>query len=187
MLPSSKVGIFPAFFINPDFEPMQTSPLEQRIEAMLAPSLEAAGYGVVQVQMGEGARKRKSLILLAERTDGKPMGVDDCTAVSRTASMLLDVEDPITNAYDLEVSSPGMERPLTKPEDFTRFTGKTAKVECMRPIEGRKRFHGVLKGADGEEALIEVDGGLCRLAFSNIRKAALAPTDEDYAEVLKHK
>jgi ribosome maturation factor RimP len=116
---------------------------------------------------------------MAERHDGSGMGVEDCAALSRHISAILDVEDPIEGAYTLEVSSPGIDRPLTRPKDFERFAGHLAKIETRRPIEGRKRFQGRLVGRAGEEVVVAMEeGGEARLPMTEISKAKLVLTDE---------
>ena len=166
---------------------MHLTPLEQRIHAALAPSLGAMGYGLVLVSLDGGAG-RKTLRILAERTDGRGMSVADCEAVSHRASALLDVDDPIETAYDLEVSSPGMDRPLTSPGDFRRFQGRQVKVETQLAVDGRKRFKGAIGQVKGDtEFTLEMPEGPVVLAFENIRSAKLAPTDEDYKNALKQR
>src|SRR4051812_17473343 len=98
----------------------------QKITDTIEPSLQAMGYAVVLIKLGEGGR-RKTLSIMAERADEKAMGFDDCAEISRTVSALLDVEDPIQGAYDLEVCSPGIDRPLTRLDDFKRYEGYEAK------------------------------------------------------------
>src|SRR5579872_4119694 len=98
-----------------------------KVEDLLTPALDALGYGIVRVQFNSG--RRPTLQVMAERRDGAAMSVEDCAQISRAASALLDVEDPIPGAYDLEVSSPGIDRPLTRLEHFARFAGFEAKVE----------------------------------------------------------
>lgn len=115
------------------------------------------------------------------------MGVDDCTEISRTASALLDVEDPIAGPYDLEVSSPGLDRPLTKLSDFERFAGHEAKCETLLPLDGRRRFRGVLQGVDKDNILLAMPEGKARIPFSAIRTAKLVLTDELAAQALKKK
>src|SRR5258708_25130091 len=115
-----------------------------KVEDLLAPVLEALGYGIVRVQLHSG--RRATLQIMAERRDGAAMSVDDCAQISRAASALLDVEDPITGAYDLEVSSPGIDRPLTRLQDFERFAGFEAKLETDRLLDGRRRFRGRILG-----------------------------------------
>lgn len=157
----------------------------QKITQAIAPSLEAMGYGLVMVKLAEGSRRR-ALIVMAERTDNKAMSFDDCTEISRTVSALLDVEDPIQGAYDLEVCSPGIDRPLTRAKDFERFAGYEAKCETMIPVDGRKRFRGVIKGIkDGLVTLSLPEGGDASIPFQNIRTAKLVLTDALVAEAMK--
>ena len=118
------------------------------VERLIAPSLNAAGYEIVRVAFVGGPNG--ALQIMIERSDRRPLSVDDCVDVSRTVSALLDVEDSIAGPYTLEVSSPGIDRPLTRPEDFTRFAGFEAKLETRAPIDGRKRFRGRLLGLEGD-------------------------------------
>lgn len=146
------------------------------IAPIIEPSLEAMGYRVVRIAF-LGAR-RATLQIMAERFDDAPMTVDDCTRISRSVSALLDVADPIDDAYMLEVSSPGLDRPLTRPEDYERFAGFEARVELTRPIEGRRRFRGRIgELADGTVRIIE-PAGEYRLPLEQIDKAKLVMTDE---------
>ncbi len=158
----------------------------RKITQSLEPSLEALGYTLVLVRLTDAGR-RKTLSVMAERRDGRPMGVDDCTEISRTASALLDVEDPIAGPYDLEVSSPGLDRPLTKLSDFERFAGHEAKCETLLPLDGRRRFRGVLQGVDKDNILLAMPEGKARIPFSAIRTAKLVLTDELAAQALKKK
>jgi ribosome maturation factor RimP len=148
-----------------------------RIEVLLAPALEALGYGIVRVQFNSG--RKATLQIMAERTDGIAMTVDDCATISRAASALLDVEDPIPGAYELEVSSPGIDRPLTRRQDFERFAGFEAKLETDRLLDGRKRFKGRLLGVD-PDGVIRVRDGDAEYAvpFEAVTKAKLVLTDE---------
>ena len=118
------------------------------IEALIAPGLEAMGYEIVRVQLSG----KQSLVLqiMAERADGTPVIVDDCAAISRAVSAILDVEDPIERAYTLEVSSTGIDRPLTRLADFQRFADFEARVEMHEPIDGQRRFTGRLAGLRDE-------------------------------------
>jgi ribosome maturation factor RimP len=122
----------------------------QRIERLIEPALAAMGYELVRVAM-QGGDSRPTLQVMAERKDGAAMSVDDCADISRTISALLDVEDPIASAYTLEVSSPGIDRPLVKRADFERFAGFEARIETVQPVAGRKRFRGRLMGVAGED------------------------------------
>ncbi len=120
----------------------------QTIERLITPTLDALGYELVRVQIAGGIRK--TLQVMAEPKTGRHMSLEDCAELSRAISAVLDVEDPISDAYSLEVSSPGIDRPLTRPKDFQRFAGHVAKVETTEPVDGRKRFKGKLLGlADG--------------------------------------
>jgi len=115
---------------------------------------------------------------MAERMDGVPMTVDDCAAISRTASAVLDVEDPLAGSYTLEVSSPGIDRPLVRPKDFERFAGREVKAETGAPIDGRRRFRGRLLGIDGAMVRIALPEGTVTLPYDAIHKAHLVMTNE---------
>jgi ribosome maturation factor RimP len=147
-----------------------------KIEAMIAPSLEAMGYRVVRVAVTGG--RRATLQIMAERADEQAMRVEDCTEISRMVSALLDVADPIAGAYLLEVSSPGIDRPLVRREDFARFTGFEAKVELNAPIDGRKRFRGRLLGVEGDQLRLLVDAAPVALPITAVSRAKLVLTDE---------
>ncbi|MFS2011448.1 ribosome maturation factor RimP [Azospirillum oryzae] len=147
-----------------------------RIEQIITPSVEAMGYEVVRVQISGG--QRAILQIMAERADGAPMTVEDCADISRSVSALLDVEDPIREAYTLEVSSPGIDRPLTRLKDFERFAGFEARLESRMAIDGRKRFKGMLKGVEDGLVCIDTEQGAARLEFDNILRAKLVLTDE---------
>jgi ribosome maturation factor RimP len=149
----------------------------EKITRALEPSLAALGYTLVLVKLGDGSG-RKTLTLMTERTDEVPMGIEDCTTVSRTASALLDVEDPIATAYDLEVCSPGIDRPLTRPKDFERYAGYEAKCETIFPVEGRKRFRGRIKGIEDGTILLTMPDGEAKIPFTTLRTAKLVLTDE---------
>lgn len=147
------------------------------IEAMIAPSIEALGYRVVRVAFTGG--RRPTLQIMAERLDQAAMTVEDCAAVSHAVSALLDVADPIDAAYQLEVSSPGIDRPLVKREDFERFAGCEAKIELAQPRDGRRRFRGRLLGLDGDAAKLAVgEDELLLLPLAEITRARLVLTDE---------
>jgi ribosome maturation factor RimP len=147
-----------------------------KIEAMIAPSLAAMGYRVVRVAVTGG--RRATLQIMAERVDDKAMTVEDCADISRTASALLDVADPIDAAYTLEVSSPGIDRPLVRREDFARYAGCEAKIEVTAPVEGRRRFRGKLLGVEGDEVRLLVDAAPVALPLATVTRAKLVLTDE---------
>ncbi len=150
--------------------------LSARIETLIEPAVRDLGFQIVRVQVS--GQRRRHLQIMAERQAGDPMTVDDCAAISRAVSAILDVEDPIGGAYDLEVSSPGIDRPLVRPADFARFAGFEVKVETVRPIDGRKRFRGRLLGLDGDKVLIMIDDGPKELPYPEIQRAKLIMTDE---------
>lgn len=145
---------------------------------MISPSLEAMGYRVVRVAFT--GWRRPTLQIMAERLDDAPMSVDDCADISRNVSALLDVADPIEVGYTLEVSSPGIDRPLVAREDYSRFAGFEAKIETSRPVDGRKRFRGRLLGiADDVVRLALAEGqGEVALPLGDILRAKLVLTDE---------
>jgi ribosome maturation factor RimP len=147
-----------------------------KIEALIAPSLEAMGYRVVRVAVTGG--RRATLQIMAERVDDKAMTVEDCADISRTVSALLDVADPIATAYTLEVSSPGIDRPLVRREDFARFAGFEAKIELTSPVEGRRRFRGKLLGVEGDDVRVLVDAAPVALPLATVVRAKLVLTDE---------
>jgi len=146
------------------------------IEAMIAPTLDAMGYALVRLRFAGGGRQ--TLQVMAERRDGAGMTVDDCAELSRTISALLDVEDPLPGAYLLEVSSPGIDRPLVRPADYERFAGHEAAIETARPIAGRKRFRGRLAGlADSGVRLELAEGEAVVVPLADIHRAKLVLTD----------
>ena len=157
--------------------------LQQRLEALFAPSLEAMGYEMVRV-MFQG-RSRPTLQVMAERKDGRSMTVDDCADISRSLSALLDVEDPIQGAYALEVSSPGIDRPLTRAKDFVAWVGFEAKLEALVGVDGRKRFRGKLLGLEGEAVRLLADGAEVLVPLSDLKSAKLVLTDELIAAVTR--
>ena len=153
--------------------PIDTNEIARIIE----PSLEAMGYRLVRL-MQTGGLKRLTLQVMAERRDDAPMTVEDCAEISRSVSALLDVADPIADAYLLEVSSPGIDRPLVRPEDYDRFAGFDARIELDEPLDGRKRFKGKLLGRDGEAVRLVAETGEVHLPLAGIARAKLILTDE---------
>jgi ribosome maturation factor RimP len=149
--------------------------LADRITALIEPSLKAMGYDLVRVQV-DGKRQAR-LQVMAERSDGSGMGVEDCAIVSRQISAILDVEDPIDAAYTLEVSSPGIDRPLMKPADYARFAGHLAKVELKYAREGRRRFTGTIKALESEAVVLDTEEGSVSLPLAEIERAKLVLTD----------
>lgn len=163
------------------------NPRTDAILAMIEPSLADLGYEVVRVHFGGG--DRPVLQIMIERADGEEVNVDDCAAASRAVSLLLDVSDPISEAYHLEVSSPGIDRPLTRPKDFESFAGHEARVELKHAVEGRRRFHGRLLGLDGDNVRLAADAAEgtdeIALPLGDIAKAKLVLTDELIAASLQ--
>lgn len=146
-----------------------------QIQDIVTPTLEAMGYELVRVQISGG--QQPTLQLMAERADGVQMSVEDCADISRAVSALLDVEDPIQGAYHLEVSSPGIDRPLTRPRDFERFAGFEARVETRLAVDGRRRFRGQLAGVEEGQVRMLVEGGEVRIPLDGIVRAKLVLTD----------
>lgn len=158
--------------------------LHSRLADLIAPSLEAMGYELVRVILQ--GKQRPTLQIMAERIDGAAMTVDDCAEISRGISALLDVEDPIQGAYTLEVSSPGIDRPLTRPKDFEIWAGFEAKLESSLPVDGRKRFKGRLRGLDGDGRVrIDTEAGEVAVPMADIRNAKLVMNDELLAAATK--
>ena len=158
------------------------APFDKRIAAIIQPSMEGLGFELVRLRMMAG--KKITLQIMAERSDGT-MEVEDCAELSRNISAILDVEDPIEQEYTLEVSSPGIDRPLTRLADFDRWEGYEAKLETDELIDGRKRFKGILAGTDGNEVLIEIDEGTIGLQFDWLADAKLVLTDDLIRESLR--
>lgn len=157
--------------------PAKTSEgMAAEVERLIAPAVEAMGYDIVRVQLAGGDRLK--LQIMAERRSDGGMNVDDCAEISRAAAAILDVEDPIDSAYTLEVSSPGLDRPLTRLADFDRFAGFEAKVELMQPRDGRRRFRGRLLGIRDAEIVLACEDGEIALPFAEMQKAKLVITDD---------
>jgi len=150
--------------------------LQRRIEALIEAPLEDMGYELVRVHLS--GSERRTLQIMAERVDGGDMTVEDCASISRALSAIFDVEDPIRGAYALEVSSPGIDRPLTRAKDFDRFAGHLAKVEMQRLIEGRKRYNGTILGVEENKVRLATDHGDVELPVGEIVTAKLVLTDE---------
>ena len=145
---------------------------------LIEPTLVAMGYALVRVAI-VGSASRPTLQVMAERNDGAGMSVDDCAAISEAVSAILDVEDPIAGAYTLEVSSPGIDRPLVKKADYERFAGFEAKLETAQMIGGRKRFRGRLLGAGADVVRVKLDNGEeVELPLDGITHAKLVLTDD---------
>ena len=160
-----------------------TNPLEERVLALIEPTAEGMGYRVVRVRLMGNRRKR--LQIMAERIADGQMNVDDCSRLSRAVSAALDLDDPIKDEYDLELSSPGIDRPLMRLEDFERFIGFDAKLETAAPINNQRRWKGVIKAVEGDEITLAGDHGEAKLKFSGLSDARLVLTDKLIQEDLR--
>jgi ribosome maturation factor RimP len=150
--------------------------LETRLAAIVSPTLEGMGYELVRVAVL--GRDRPTVQVMADRADGSQITVADCEAISHALGAVLDVEDPLPGAWSLEVSSAGIDRPLTRAKDWNRYAGHLARAETVVPIGGRRRFAGVALGADASGARLRLDdGGEIVLPFDAIRHAKLVLTD----------
>jgi len=157
-------------------EPARNTPLEARLAAVVEPVLAHMGYELVRVAVL--GRERPTVQVMADRADGGLIGVDDCEAISHAVGAALDVDDPLPGAWTLEVSSAGIDRPLTRVKDWVRFAGHLARVELHGPIDGRRRFSGVVLGADEQVARLRLDDGAeVALPLSEVRRAKLVLTD----------
>ncbi|MFE8070730.1 ribosome maturation factor RimP [Marinobacteraceae bacterium S3BR75-40.1] len=147
-----------------------------QIEALLAPVIEGMGYELWGIEyLSQG--KHSLLRVFIDRAEG--ITVDDCEAVSRQISGVMDVEDPIQSAYTLEVSSPGMDRPLFKLEHYERYAGHRVQLRLRAPFEGRRKFEGILKGVDGEDVVLVVDEHEYLLPWDGIEVARIVPVFGD--------
>ncbi|WIV50756.1 ribosome maturation factor RimP [Marivivens sp. LCG002] len=160
--------------------------IDRRIAEIIDPVIADMGFELVRIRLMTG--KESTLQIMAQRPDGT-IEVDDCADISNAVSALLDVEDPIIDAYTLEVSSPGIDRPLTRLKDFELWDGYVAKLETTDLIDGRRRFKGTLRGVEGDEVLIELDEQgediTIGLKFEWLSDAKLVLTDELIRDVLR--
>lgn len=158
-----------------------------RVAELIEPALSGSGFRLVRVAVS--GREGKTLQIMAERPDGT-LTIADCEAISKEISPLLDVHDPIAGSYHLEVSSPGIDRPLVRPSDFEVWSGYEAKIEVKQPIDGRKRFRGMLEGFEDGEVRIDVDLGeagrnVIGIPMALVGEARLVLTDELIREALR--
>lgn len=162
--------------------------IDRRLAEIIAPVIEDLGFELVRVRLQGG--KTATLQIMADRPEGG-INVDDCGDISVAVSAALDVEDPLEDAYHLEVSSPGIDRPLTRIKDFETFEGYEARLETNQPIDGRKRFKGVLAGVEGGEVLLNIEEAgevhTIGLQFDWLSDAKLVLTDELIREMLRQK
>ena len=150
--------------------------LIETVVKTIEPALTDMGYELVRVTVQ--GKELQTLQIMAERIDRKEMGLDDCTKISRTASALLDVADPFPGKWVLEVSSPGIDRPLIKLADYERFQGEHAKIELNSEINGRRRFKGILKGTKNQSVILDFEGVELQIPFDQIQHAKLILPEE---------
>ncbi|MEM7506931.1 MAG: ribosome maturation factor RimP [Pseudomonadota bacterium] len=155
---------------------------DRRLAEIVTPTVEDMGFELVRLRFMSA--KSATVQIMAERADGT-MEIEDCAKLSRALSAVLDVEDPIEGEYSLEVSSPGIDRPLTRLVDFNRWEGYEARLETDEMIDGRKRFKGILAGVEEDEVLIEIDAGTIGLKFEWLNDAKLILTDDLIRESLQ--
>lgn len=158
--------------------------IDRRLAEIVTPAIEGLGFELVRIRLMGGLYK--TLQIMADRPEGG-IDVEDCAKVSTAVSAVLDVEDPILDAYTLEVSSPGIDRPLTRLKDFDLWADYEARLETSEMIDGRKRFKGMLRGTEGDEVLIEIEEGTIGLKFDWLADAKLVLTDELISEMLRQK
>ncbi len=165
-----------AFFILDSIKNSSDLRIEQRVTALIEPILIDMGYELVRVALL--GKQTLTLQIMVDRANGSLINIEDCKQISHAMSAVLDVYNPIESAWTLEVSSAGIDRPLIRVKDWNRFAGHLAKVEMMIPIEGRRRFSGIVLGADEQNARMRLDTDLeVVLPLSEIRKAKLVLTD----------
>jgi ribosome maturation factor RimP len=162
--------------------------IDRRIAEIVTPTIEGMGFEVVRVRLLGG--RTKTVQIMAERPEGG-IEVDECARISTAVSAVLDVDDPLEDAYTLEVSSPGIDRPLTRLKDFDAWEGYEAKIETGELIDGRRRFRGMLAGTEDDEVLLEIEdlgeAVTIGLKFDWLSDAKLVLTDELIREALRQK
>jgi ribosome maturation factor RimP len=156
--------------------------MDKKLAELLNPILEDLGFEMVRVRLSNG--NPSTLQIMADRLDGQ-IGVDELAEINTSVGTILDVEDPIPENYTLEISSPGIDRPLTRKKDFDSFQGFEAKVETTELIDGRRRFRGVLAGVNNDEVLINLEEGTIGLKFTWLSDARLVLSDDLIKEMLK--
>ncbi|MGV6839955.1 MAG: ribosome maturation factor RimP [Planktomarina sp.] len=163
-------------------EMIAKSSMDRRLFEIIDPIVATMGFEIVRIRLMGG--NTPTLQVMAQKPDGT-IEVDDCADISTAISAVLDVEDPILDAYTLEVSSPGIDRPLTRLKDFAAWEGYVAKIETTDLIDGRRRFRGELAGVEDDEVLVTIDEGTIGLKFEWLADAKLVLTDDLIREVLK--
>ncbi len=156
--------------------------MDRRLAEIVRPGIEDLGFELIRLRLMEG--KTRVLQIMADRPEGG-IEVDDCALISTDVSANLDVEDPIEEEFTLEVSSPGIDRPLTRLKDFDAWAGYEAKLETAELIDGRRRFKGILAGTDGDEVLLEIEEGTIGLRFDWLSDAKLVLNEELIRDVLR--
>ncbi len=156
--------------------------MDKKLAELLNPILEGLGFEMVRVRLSSG--DPSTLQIMADRLDG-PIGVDELAEINTSVGTILDVEDPIPENYTLEISSPGIDRPLTRIKDFDSFQGFEAKIETTELIDGRRRFRGVLGGVNNDEVLINLEEGTIGLKFTWLSEARLVLSDDLIKKMLK--
>ena len=164
----------PALFLIP-FGSGELDP-EKRVETIITPILKDIGFDLVRVRIS--GTQQRTLQIMAERLDERTMTVEDCSTISQSLSALLDLENPIQGSYTLEVSSPGLDRPLTRPQDYTRFAGLEAKIELRHTINGRRRFRGRIAGLADDKVNIDLENTRVVISYTDIERAKLILNDE---------
>jgi ribosome maturation factor RimP len=177
------------FLETPVSELIAKAAIDRRLAEIVEPTIAGMGYELVRIRVMGGVNK--TLQIMADRPEGG-IEVADCAKISTAVSAVLDVEDPLADAYTLEVSSPGIDRPLTRLKDFDTWTGFEAKMETTELIDGRKRFKGTLQGTEGDEVLVEIEGPegepvTIGLKFDWLSEDKLILTEELIREALKQK
>jgi ribosome maturation factor RimP len=169
--------------LEPD--PSPHAGLEARLAAIVTPTVEDMGYELVRIVVS--GRDRPIVQIMADRADGAMMAVGDCEQLSRALGAVIDGADPMRGEWTLEVSSPGIDRPLTRVKDWNRFAGHLARAELATPVAGRRRFSGTVLGADERHARLRLDDGSeVALPLAEIRRARLALTDALIAATAPH-
>lgn len=182
-------GRWPVFcFLDPMTDLIAKTAIDRRLAAIVGPAIEGLGFELVRIRLMGG--KQRTLQIMAERPEGG-IEVEDCARISTAVSAILDVEDPIEDNYILEVSSPGIDRPLTRLKDFEMWKGWEARIETTELIDGRRRFKGTLAGVEDDEILIQLEEAgeelTIGLKFDWLSDAKLILTDELIAEMLRQK
>jgi len=189
-LPEPRAGLSARFlFLGYDMSDLiAKTAMDRRLAEIVTPAIEGLGFELVRIRLMSG--KTPILQIMADRPEGGIV-VDDCAKISTAVSVILDVEDPIVENYTLEVSSPGIDRPLTRLKDFDMWADYEARIETTELIDGRRRFKGFLRGTEGDEVLIEIEEAgapvTIGLQFEWLSDAKLLLTDELIAEMLRQR